>query len=108
MYTSNGSSAQGVRRSERVRAHVPVTLIWHEHEHRQTERTYTAAVSRFGCLVLCRCNLPPGTAIRIEHDRKVMLGKISYCLKDCATKLVELGIAFDEDGTDFWGVGFDA
>ncbi len=107
MDTNGGSTTAKVRRSERVRTHVPVTLIWHEHEHRQIENTYTVAVSRFGCKVLCRCTLAPGTSVRLEYDRRIILGKISYSLKDYATKLTELGIGFDDDGTEFWGIPFE-
>jgi hypothetical protein len=100
--------AKRARRSERLRAHVPVTLIWHEGEHRQLEQTHTVAVSRYGCKVLCRCSLPPGTTVRLEYRERMILGKISYSLRDFDTKLTELGIGFEDDGTDFWGLDFEA
>ncbi|MBI3661717.1 MAG: hypothetical protein HY234_01510 [Acidobacteria bacterium] len=102
------STAAPVRRSERVRTRVPVTLIWHEDQHRRYEASHTVSVSRFGCLVRSRYNLQPGTTVLIEHGDKFLLGKISYCLKDYATKVVELGIGFEEDGTEFWGMQFTA
>ncbi len=107
MDTIDERAVPRIRRSERVRAHVPVTLIWHEDNHRQLEHTYTVAVSRYGCKVLCRCTLPLGSTIRLEYRERMILGKISYCLRDFDTKLVEIGIGFDDDGTDFWGVDFD-
>ncbi len=103
----NQGQAKRARRSERIRAHVPVTLIWHQEDHRQTERTYTVAVSRYGCKVLCRCSLPLGSTVRLEYRDRMILGKVSYCLRDFDTKLVELAIGFEDDGTDFWGVDFE-
>jgi hypothetical protein len=107
MDTSDGGTAARTRRSERVYVHVPITLIWHEGDHRQIEQTYTVMVSRFGCKVYCRSQLTPGSAVRLEYDRRIILGKISFALRDYATKLTELGIGFEEDGTDFWGISFE-
>lgn len=101
------SSPAPARRSERVRARIPVTLIWHEDQHRQYETSHTVTVSRFGCLVRCRCHLQPGTTILLEHGDKFLLGKVSYCLKDYAAKTTELGIGFEDDGEAFWGMRFE-
>lgn len=107
MNTTEEGTPSKARRSERIFAHLPVTLIWHEHGHRQVEHTYTVAVSRFGCMVLCRSTLPPATPLRLEYNKRIILGKISYALKDYATQLTELGVGFEDDGTDFWGVKFE-
>ena len=94
------------RRSERLRVNIPVTLIWHADEHRQREETHTVSVSRFGCLVRSRQSFILGSTIRIEHGYKFLLGTVSYCLKDYATKTTEIGIGFEDDGTDLWGIQF--
>lgn len=107
MDTAKQDWSLSARRSERVRVHLPVTLIWHEGAQRQVERTYTVSVSRFGCQLHCRCSFPPGTPIRLEYCNRIILGRTSYCLKDYDTKLAEIGIGFDDDGTDFWGVNFE-
>ena len=35
-----------------------------------------------------------------------MNGRVVYSLKDHSTHLVEVGIAFDQDGAEFWQVVF--
>lgn len=94
------------RRSGRIRLNIPVTLIWHEDMQRLHEQTKTVSVSRFGCLLRSQRSFPLGSTIRIEHGYKFMLGTVSYSLKDYATKTTELGIAFDEDGSELWGIQF--
>ncbi len=96
------------RRSERIRARIPVKLIWHEDMQRHLEETQTVSVSQFGCLVRCSCSMQPGTTLLVERNGKCLLGTVSYCLKDYATKRVELGIGFEEDSKDFWGIMFVA
>jgi hypothetical protein len=101
-----GGTAPLNRRSGRVHVSFPVTLIWHEAMQRLHEKTKTVSVSRYGCLLRCEHSFPLGSTIRIEHGYKFMLGTVSYCLKDYATKTTELGIAFEDDGSDLWGITF--
>jgi hypothetical protein len=85
---------------------MPVTLTWHADMQRKQEETYTVSVSRFGCLVTSSKDLAVGTEIQMEYAGRTILGKISYKLKDYSRKQVELGIGFEDDGSDFWGMKF--
>jgi hypothetical protein len=57
-------------------------------------------------MVRSRQGFQIGSTIRIEHGYKLLLGTVSYCLKDYETRTTELGIAFEDDGTDLWGIKF--
>ncbi len=87
------------RRSLRVRVCIPALLLW---EEKQQEHTLMVTVSGFGCAVQSRRFLEPGTTVRLECDGKIIQGRVVYSLKDPSTRLVEVGIGFDQDGGEFW------
>lgn len=91
------------RRSPRARVRIPVVLVWEENQCQHCERTFTLSVSRFGCTVHSHRFFEPGAGVRLEHDGKSIAGRVAYCLKDLSTKLVEVGLGFDQDGREFWG-----
>ncbi len=86
------------RRSPRKRVGIPVLLVWEHREH-----TFTVTVSRFGCALHCHRFLEPGTAVRLEHEGNTIEGRVVYSLQNHSTKLVEVGLGFDQDGREFWG-----
>jgi|GEM_PF-7129486 len=88
------------RRSPRVRVCIPALLLW---EEKHQEHTLMVTVSRFGCAIQTHRFLEPGTTVRLECDGQVIPGRVVYSLKDGSTRLVEVGIGFDQDGREFWG-----
>jgi hypothetical protein len=46
-------------------------------------------------------------AVRLEYSEKVMLGNVSGSLTDYVTQLTELGIGFEKDSSEFWGISFE-
>jgi len=87
------------RRSPRVRVRIPVFLVWEYQEH-----TFTTTVSRFGCALQSRRFFEPGTIVKLQHEGNTIEAKVIYSLEDRSTKLVEVGLAFDQDGREFWGI----
>ena len=67
---------------------------------------FTFSISQFGCAVRCANSLLPGTRVNLECEGKKMPGKMTFVLKNSALEGFELGIAFDEDGSEFWGEKF--
>jgi hypothetical protein len=57
----------------------------------------------------CFSSPPPGWIFDqfILGPNKTIEGRVVHSLKDYSTKVVTLGLAFDEDGSDFWQVGFE-
>lgn len=96
-------AAESRRRSPRVRVCIPVLLVWEEDQQEHQEHTFTVTVSRFGCAVHSHRFFDSGTAVKLEHDEKTSEGKVVYSLKDRSTRLVEVGVVFDQDGQEFWG-----
>jgi hypothetical protein len=107
MLMTDQRTPESTRRSKSLRAHFSVILIWQDGERREQETTHTVSVSRFGCRVRCRCSLRPGTAVRLEHGERVMLGNVSGSLTDYVTQLTELGIGIEKDSSEFWGISFE-
>jgi hypothetical protein len=46
--------------------------------------------------------------VRLEYGTRMILGVVRDSLLDYATRLVELGIGFEDDGSEFWGISFEA
>jgi translation initiation factor IF-2 len=90
------------RRSPRFRTQVPLLLIWNANEQELRESTSTVTISRFGCALHSQGFIQPGTSVRLEHKGNVIEGAVVYSLKDHTRRLVEVGVAFDGDGWDFW------
>ena len=67
---------------------------------------FTFSISQFGCAARCSSSLPPGTRVSLECEGKKIPAKISFVLKSSALEGFELGIAFEEDGREFWGETF--
>ncbi len=93
------------RRSPRICARIQVLLVWKEgnqEEHR--EQTVTLSVSWFGCGVRSHKFFRPGTQVRLEREGAAMEARVVYSLWDHQTNLVEVGLAWDQDGREFWGI----
>lgn len=93
------------RRSGRMEAKRPVLIISLDGEPRPVA-AFTFSISRFGCAVRCSTNLPPGSRVTLECEGKKMPGKVSFVLKNSTLEDFELGIEFDQDGSEFWGEKF--
>ena len=98
-------TGQERRRSLRMASKRLVLLIPVDGEPRPVT-AFTFSISQFGCAVRCATNLPPGTRVTLECDGKKVAAKVTFVLKSSALEGFELGIAFDEDGNDFWGEKF--
>jgi hypothetical protein len=93
------------RRSPRIARRIPVLLVWKgedQQEHR--EKTFTFSVSWFGCAVRSYKFFRPGTQVQLHHESAVMEARVVYSLWDHQTNLVEVGLAWEQDGREFWGI----
>ncbi|HEV8385434.1 MAG TPA: hypothetical protein VGQ11_11245 [Candidatus Acidoferrales bacterium] len=93
------------RRSGRVQSERPVLVTTANGEPRVLT-AFTFSISAFGCAARCTSSLPPGTRVNLECAGKKIPAKISFVLKSSAAEGFELGIAFDQDGSEFWGEKF--
>ncbi len=93
------------RRSGRVQSERPVLITTVNGEPRVLT-AFTFSISAFGCAARCTSSLPPGTRVTLECAGKKFPAKISFVLKNAALAGFELGIAFDQDGSEFWGEKF--
>ncbi len=94
------------RRSPRVSASKPLVLSWQEGELEHVESASTISISRFGCALRSHRFFEPGTRVRLDYARRTIEGRVVYSLKDHSANLVEVGVGFDEDGSEFWQVVF--
>jgi hypothetical protein len=85
----------------------PVVLSWQEGETERVEAVFTSSISRFGCALHTRMFFQPGTRVRLDFAEKTIKGRVVHSLKDHSTNLVTIGVAFDQNGSEFWQVGFD-
>ncbi len=81
-------------------------LSWQEDELERVESVCTVSISRFGCALRSHRFFHPRTRVRLDRAGKTIEGRVVYSLKDHSTNLVEVGVAFDQDGSEFWQVGF--
>ncbi len=84
--------------------HLPVLLLWEEGGHEHCEHTFTLNLSWFGCAVRSHKFFSPGTRVRLQRQDKTVEARVAYSLWDHATNIVEVGLGFDHDGRDFWGI----
>ena len=94
------------RRSVRLPQRRPVVLCWQEDQLQRVESVYTFSISRFGCGLRSNRFFQPGTRLRLDHAGRTIEGRVVYSLKDHSTNLVEVGVGFDQDGSEFWQVEF--
>ena len=93
------------RRSGRIDSKRPVLITPLDGEQRPVT-AFTFSISKFGCAVRCSTSLPPGTRLTFECDGKKMPAKVTFVLKNSALDGFELGIEFEQDGSEFWGEKF--
>lgn len=92
------------RRSRRIRIRLPVLLVWGGEGQEHREHTYTVSVSWHGCGVHSHFDFQPGDRVRLERNDAAVEGQVAYSLKDHSIKLVEVGIGFDREAREFWGI----
>lgn len=93
------------RRSGRMESKRPVLITPQDGEPRPVA-AFTFSLSQFGCAVRCATEIPPRTRVLLECDGKKMDGKVTFVLRSSALEGFEIGIAFDTDGSEFWGQTF--
>ena len=93
------------RRSARMLAKRAVLITPTEGEPRPLT-AFTFSVSQYGCAVRCTTQFVPGTRVTLECDGKKVPAVVSFVLQSSALEGFELGITFDADGNEFWGVKF--
>ncbi|MBI1749588.1 MAG: PilZ domain-containing protein [Acidobacteria bacterium] len=94
------------RRSGRIDAKRPVLITSLDAESLRPVTAFTFTLSQFGCAVRCLTSVAPGTRVLLECEGKKMPGKVTFVLKSSALEGYEIGIAFDSDGSEFWGETF--
>ena len=92
------------RRSPRIRVRISVLLLWEENQQQHREHTFTVTLSWFGCSVHSHKFFRPGTCVQLQRDNKTMDARVAHSLWDHSTNLKEVGLAFDQDGREFWGI----
>lgn len=95
------------RRSARIPMRIPVVLSWQDCGNAQVAEVNTFTISRFGCALHSELFLLPGTLLKLRIAKKSIAGRVVHTLKDHSTNLVTIGVAFDEDATNFWQVDFE-
>ena len=95
------------RRSPRIPMRKPVVLSWQEGESERVEALVATTISRFGCSLHSRVFFQPGTRVRLDFAKKTIEGRVVHSLKDHSTNLVIIGLAFGQDGSEFWQVRFE-
>jgi len=87
-----------------MQAHIPVLLLWKEEDQQEhREQTFTLSVSWFGCAIRSYKFFRPGTQVRLQREGAAIEARVVYSLWDHQTNLVEVGLAWDQDGREFWG-----
>jgi hypothetical protein len=92
------------RRSPRVSMRLPVLLIWEEGTQHHEERTFTTNLSWYGCAVHSHKFFSPKTPVRMCYRDKTVEARTVFSLEDHSTNLVEVGIEFGQECSDFWGI----
>jgi hypothetical protein len=92
------------RRSPRISMRLPVTLVWEQEGQQHEEHTFTTNLSWYGCAVYSHRFFQPKTPVRLCYENKVVEARTVYSLEDHSTNLVEVGIDFGRDCSDFWGI----
>lgn len=95
------------RRSARIPMRIPVVLSWQDCGTACIAGAYTFTISRFGCALHSELFLLPGRRLTLRIAKNTIAGRVVHTLKDHSTSLVTIGVAFDQDGTDFWQVDFE-
>lgn len=93
------------RRSSRLPSKRPL-LIYVVGGDLRPITAFTFSISAFGCAARCTTNIPPGSRVLLDCDGKRKEGTVSFVLKNSAIDGFELGIAFEQDGCEFWGTMF--
>ena len=95
------------RRSPRIAIRLPGFAAWQDDGTERVEKVFTTSVSRFGCAIESHTFFHPGTRVQLEFGGKIIQGRVVHSLKDHSVNVVTTGVAFDQDGRDFWPVGFE-
>ena len=101
----NALAGEERRRSSRVQSKRPVLITTTGGEPKAVT-AFTFSISQFGCAVRCSTSFPPGTHVTLACEDRKIPGKVSFVLTSSAQEGFELGIAFEQDGSEFWGEKF--
>lgn len=92
------------RRSPRIQMQIPVLLCWAEGQEEHQENSFTVSISWFGCAVYGHKYFGPGSRVRVQRDTKSMEARVVYSHRSLLAGSIEVGLEFDQDGRDFWGI----
>jgi hypothetical protein len=95
------------RRSRRYSVQIPGVVSWMDGGTERVENVFTTSISKYGCALRTGTFHKPGTRLRLEFSGKSIEGKAVHALKDHSNNMVTVGVAFEENGRNFWQVGFD-
>jgi hypothetical protein len=84
-----------------------VEISWQESGSERLAAAFTFSISRNGCGLHSEMFLLPGAGLKLTIASRSIRGRVVHTLKDHSTNVVTMGVAFDEDASDFWQVGFD-
>ena len=90
------------RRGPRMRARIPVLLLWDENGGERSEQAHTLTISWFGCAIQTSSPFRLGSSIQLYRDGKTVQARVVHCLRDHMTRLAKVGLEFVEDGRSFW------
>jgi hypothetical protein len=82
----------------------PALLSWQDSGVERVEAVFTTTISRFGCALCGRTFFRPGTRVTLDLSGKTIEARVVHCLKDHSTNLVTIGVAFDQESSEFWQV----
>lgn len=95
------------RRSGRIAAKRPILISPLDTASPRPTAAVTFSLSRYGCGVRCSTGFEVGSQVLIDFEGKKMEGQVSFLLKSSAIDGYEMGIAFNEDASGFWGETFE-
>jgi len=104
--TEHIRSLTGQRRSPRAHVRMPLRAAWRENGREHTEEVFTLTISKFGCAVLSETFFRLGCLVQLRNERenKVVDAHVVYCIQDYETRIVEVGMEFEEDDANFWEI----
>jgi hypothetical protein len=79
-------------------------LVCRENGTERAEHVCTLTIGWYGCSIHARTPLAPGANVQLGHNGKAIDASVVYCLRDYSRDVVEVGLAFDRDGRDFWNI----
>ena len=99
--------AVAARRSERVAQRFFLELNWNDGQFGRTEPAETVLISKYGCLLLTRSDIPKGHPVSIHWREKSLTAhaRVAYTEPTITGDLNKVALEF-ESANDLWGGDF--